>query len=227
MPSAARAAEQAAKSFPYRPGAYYGTAGGRTLGAGLIYDSVQYPLLDEDTSFFDTVAGLVYVLTHECDVDPANERLFNESVIICPIIKFEEWVSEFALFSSETAVLQAITDLAGDRIFRATYLPPLPDGSLPFGGILYLRRIKNFKEKALTGDTPWINGGYFVCEPSVFDLIKDDSTTWEREPLETLATTGELFAYKHSGFWQSMDTLRDKYFLEDIWKSGNAPWKHW
>lgn len=141
MPSAARAAEKAAKSFPYRPGAYYGTAGGRTLGAGLIYDSVQYPLLDEDTSFFDTVAGLVYVLTHECDVDPANERLFNESVIICPIIKFEEWVSEFALFSSETAVLQAITDLAGDRIFRATYLPPLPDGSLPFGGILYLNQL--------------------------------------------------------------------------------------
>lgn len=87
--------------------------------------------------------------------------------------------------------------------------------------------IKNFKEKASNGDTPWINGGYFVCEPSVIDLIKDDATTWEREPLEALAQTGSLFAYRHSGFWQAMDTLRDKHFLEEIWKSGNVPWKHW
>ena len=88
-------------------------------------------------------------------------------------------------------------------------------------------RIKNFKEKELTHDTPWINGGFFVCEPSVIDLIQDDSTTWEREPLEALAITDNLFAYKHSGFWQSMDTLRDKNYLEDIWQSGNIPWKHW
>jgi glucose-1-phosphate cytidylyltransferase len=87
--------------------------------------------------------------------------------------------------------------------------------------------IRNFKEKALTRDTPWINGGYFVCEPSVIDLIEDDATTWEREPLETLAQSGELFAFRHCGFWQAMDTLRDKHFLEDIWKSGTVPWKHW
>jgi glucose-1-phosphate cytidylyltransferase len=86
--------------------------------------------------------------------------------------------------------------------------------------------IKNFKEKALTTDTPWINGGYFVCEPSVFDLIHDDATSWEKEPMEALALSGDLLAYKHTGFWQSMDTLRDKHYLEDIWKSGNVPWKY-
>jgi glucose-1-phosphate cytidylyltransferase len=87
-------------------------------------------------------------------------------------------------------------------------------------------QIKNFLEKA-NGDTSWISGGFFVCEPAVIDLIKDDSTSWEREPMESLALTGNLFAYRHTGFWQCMDTLRDKHYLEDIWKSGRIPWKHW
>lgn len=87
--------------------------------------------------------------------------------------------------------------------------------------------INNFKEKPLTGETPWINGGYFVCEPSVIDLIEDDKTTWEREPMEQLASSGNLAAYKHAGFWQAMDTLRDKHYLEDMWKAGKAPWKIW
>jgi glucose-1-phosphate cytidylyltransferase len=88
-------------------------------------------------------------------------------------------------------------------------------------------RINSFQEKPLTGDSPWINGGFFVCEPSVLDLITDDDTIWERKPLETLASTGQLSAYKHAGFWQAMDTLRDKHVLEDLWKSGKAPWKKW
>lgn len=88
-------------------------------------------------------------------------------------------------------------------------------------------QIKNFMEKTNDGDTSWISGGFFVCEPSVIDLIKDDSTTWEREPMEMLAQNGNLFAYRHSGFWQCMDTLRDKYYLEDVWRSGKVPWKHW
>jgi glucose-1-phosphate cytidylyltransferase len=88
-------------------------------------------------------------------------------------------------------------------------------------------RIKNFKEKIVTRDMPWINGGYFVCEPSVIDLIKDDSISWESEPLETLAATENLVAFRHHGFWQCMDSLRDKHFLENVWESGNAPWKHW
>ncbi|HYI77091.1 MAG TPA: glucose-1-phosphate cytidylyltransferase [Chryseolinea sp.] len=88
-------------------------------------------------------------------------------------------------------------------------------------------KISNFQEKPLNGESPWINGGFFVCEPSVLDLIKDDTTTWEREPLEVLASSGNLAAFKHSGFWHPMDTLRDKHYLEDLWKSGKAPWKKW
>jgi glucose-1-phosphate cytidylyltransferase len=88
-------------------------------------------------------------------------------------------------------------------------------------------KVANFQEKPLTGESPWINGGFFVCEPSVLDLIKDDATTWEREPLENLASSGNLSAFKHSGFWHPMDTLRDKHYLEDLWKSGKAPWKKW
>lgn len=86
--------------------------------------------------------------------------------------------------------------------------------------------VKGFQEKP-RGDGSWINGGFFVMQPEVFDVIDGDSTILEREPLERLATAGELVAYKHSGFWQPMDTLRDKNHLEDLWKSGNAPWKVW
>src|SRR3990172_1084822 len=87
-------------------------------------------------------------------------------------------------------------------------------------------KIISFKEKP-PGDGNWINGGYFVLEPSVFDYLKDDSTVWEREPLEKLAKDEQLSAYKHSGFWQPLDTLRDKNKLEDLWSKGNAPWKIW
>jgi glucose-1-phosphate cytidylyltransferase len=71
---------------------------------------------------------------------------------------------------------------------------------------------------------PWINGGFFILEPGVFDYINDDHTTWEKEPLEKLAKEGQLSAYRHTGFWQPMDTLRDKTVLEDLWNGGKAPW---
>jgi glucose-1-phosphate cytidylyltransferase len=83
-----------------------------------------------------------------------------------------------------------------------------------------------FKEKP-KGDKSWVNAGFFVLESKVFDYIKDDSTIFEKEPLENLAKDRELVAYKNLGFWQPMDTLRDKNLLEDLWKSGNAPWKFW
>ncbi|HBE18016.1 MAG TPA: glucose-1-phosphate cytidylyltransferase [Cyanobacteria bacterium UBA11149] len=87
-------------------------------------------------------------------------------------------------------------------------------------------KIAHFREKP-EGDGAWINGGYFVLEPDVIDYIAGDSTVWEQEPLEQLAQKGYLSAYKHTGFWQSMDSLRDKNYLEDIWKSGKIPWKVW
>lgn len=101
-------------------------------------------------------------------------------------------------------------------------LPPGRFGALDFEG----KKIRSFKEKP-KGDGAMINGGFFVLSPEVIPLIQDDSTIWERGPLETLANEGELAAFQHGGFWQPMDTLRDKVLLEELWSSGQAPWKVW
>lgn len=87
-------------------------------------------------------------------------------------------------------------------------------------------RIMSFKEKP-KGDGSWVNAGFFVLEPGVLDYIYDDSNIWEQEPMQKLANEGMLSAYKHYGFWQPMDTLRDKSYLEEKWNSGKAPWKVW
>ena len=87
-------------------------------------------------------------------------------------------------------------------------------------------KVVSFKEKP-HGDGAWINGGYFVLSRRVLDFVSGDGILWEREPLERLSSDGELFAFRHTGFWQPMDTLRDKNHLEDLWGSGKAPWKVW
>jgi glucose-1-phosphate cytidylyltransferase len=88
------------------------------------------------------------------------------------------------------------------------------------------KTITGFTEKP-HGDGSWINGGFFVLSPRVIDTIEGDHTTWEREPMERLAAEGQINAYFHKGFWQPMDTLRDKNYLEELWISGKAPWKVW
>lgn len=95
-------------------------------------------------------------------------------------------------------------------------------------GILNLEeeKISRFNEKP-AGDGNWINGGFFVLEPGIFDYIQGDSSIWEREPLEKMAKDGQLSAYKHTDFWYALDTLRDKNHLEELWSSGKAPWKIW
>lgn len=87
-------------------------------------------------------------------------------------------------------------------------------------------KISSFREKP-EGDGAWVNSGFFVLEPTVIDFIADDSTVWEQEPLQKLAQIDQLSAYKHTGFWQPMDTLRDKHYLEELWNSDNPPWKAW
>jgi glucose-1-phosphate cytidylyltransferase len=87
-------------------------------------------------------------------------------------------------------------------------------------------KITQFHEKP-EGDGAWINGGYFVLEPEVIDYIADDTIMWEHEPLKKIAHDGKLAAFKHDGFWQPMDTLKDKNYLEDLWQKGKAPWKVW
>ena len=87
-------------------------------------------------------------------------------------------------------------------------------------------KVESFREKP-KGDGVWINGGFFVLEPEIFNYIDGDKTTWEREPMQKLAQAGQLAAYSHADFWHPIDTLRDKNVLEDLWNSGKAPWKVW
>ena len=100
--------------------------------------------------------------------------------------------------------------------------PPGRFGALGLQG----QQVTGFQEKP-QGDGAWINGGYFVLSPKVLDYIEGDHSTWEKEPMEQLAQAGQLSAFFHHGFWQPMDTLRDKTHLEELWTSGKAPWKTW
>jgi glucose-1-phosphate cytidylyltransferase len=100
--------------------------------------------------------------------------------------------------------------------------PPGRFGSVAIDG----NAITRFVEKPL-GDGGWINGGFFVLKPRVIDRIAGDGTSWESHPLESLARDGQLHAYRHQGFWQPMDTLRDRQLLEHMWNEGRAPWKRW
>jgi glucose-1-phosphate cytidylyltransferase len=108
---------------------------------------------------------------------------------------------------------------------KATLTAVQPPGR--FGSIAFERgRVIRFEEKP-QGDGSWINGGFFVLDRSVIDLIDGDACTWEEKPLRALAQAKELSAYHHTGFWQPMDTLRDKNMLEELWQTGEAPWKTW
>lgn len=108
---------------------------------------------------------------------------------------------------------------------KATLTATVPPGR--FGALdLHGDKVASFVEKP-KGDGGLINGGFFVLSPAVLEYLSDDKTVWEREPLERLAREGQLAAYPHQGFWQPMDTLRDKIYLEELWQSGAAPWKVW
>ena len=108
---------------------------------------------------------------------------------------------------------------------QATMTAVRPPGR--FGALKIIdNMVTDFQEKP-DGDGSWINGGYFVLSPKVTDRIKDNTISWEAEPLDGLAKDNELASYKHDGFWQPMDTLREKNFLEHLWNNGKAPWKIW
>jgi len=109
---------------------------------------------------------------------------------------------------------------------KATLTAVYPPGRFGAIDINSDYRVTSFKEKP-KGEGGLINGGFFVLSPEVINLIKEDSTVWEHEPMEKLAQQSEMIAYPHHGFWQPMDTLRDKNYLEDLWSSGSAPWKSW
>lgn len=122
----------------------------------------------------------------------------------------------------DIGALVAFHKAHGKRATITAVTPPGRFGALGFDGDL----VTSFREKP-AGDGGRINGGFFVASPSVLDLVDGPDCIWEQRPLERLAETRELAAYQHDGFWQPMDTLRDKVHLEELWQSGNAPWKCW
>ena len=186
---------------------------------------------------------------HTCDVtfDLAHNRMDAHQR------RAEDWRVTLIDTGQESMTggrLRRVRDYIGDETFCFTYGDGVGDvdvtGSIAFHrshgkkatltaavpparfGALNIDEtaIKSFQEKP-TGGGGYINAGYFVLEPDVIDLIADDATSWESEPLEQLAHTNQLEAWHHSGFWQPMDTLRDKKQLERLWSAGNAPWKSW
>ena len=119
----------------------------------------------------------------------------------------------------------SLIDFHKKQAVKATLTAVYPPGR--FGALdIADHKVTTFKEKP-KGDGGMINGGFFVLSPEVLTLITDDSTIWEQSPLETLAKEGQIAAYEHAGFWQPMDTLRDKNYLEELWASDHAPWKAW
>lgn len=121
--------------------------------------------------------------------------------------------------------IRATIDFHKSHGKAATLTAAYPPGR--FGALdIRDRQVQSFKEKP-KGDGALINGGFFVLSPRVLDYLNDDGTIWEQQPLQRLAADGELMAYEHQGFWQPMDTLRDKIYLEELWASGKAPWKSW
>ena len=119
----------------------------------------------------------------------------------------------------------ALLNFHKEQAVKATLTAVYPPGR--FGALaIENHKVTTFKEKP-KGDGGMINGGFFVLSPDVLPLIKDDSTVWEQGPLEALAAGNQIAAYEHTGFWQPMDTLRDKNYLEELWASGKAPWKSW
>ena len=117
----------------------------------------------------------------------------------------------------------AFTPQSGKLATITAVQPPGRFGALDVRG----RRRCAASSRSRTATARWINGGFFVLSPKVLDYIDGDDTLWEREPLERLAADGQLGAFRHRGFWQPMDTLRDKTLLEELWQSGKAPWKVW
>jgi glucose-1-phosphate cytidylyltransferase len=148
------------------------------------------------------------------------------------IKRIQKYINETFLLTYGDGVgdidINVLIDFHKKNKKKATVTVVQPSGR--FGSIQFDNndevKVFAFQEKP-KGDGAWINGGFFVCEPDVFDEIDDDKTIWERKPLENLAAKGELNAYRHYGFWRPMDTLRDKTDLEEMWNSGDAKWKIW
>ena len=181
---------------------------------------------------FDMVNNKMEV--HQQNAEPWNVTLVDtgeDTMTGGRLKRVEEYVKEEEAFCftygdglSNVNVSELISfhKMQGVKATLTATIPPGRFGALDLAGT----KVNSFMEKP-RGDGAMINGGFFVLSPSVIDYIEDDQTIWEGEPLERLAKEGNLAAYQHHGFWQPMDTLRDKQSLEDLWQKGTAPWKCW
>jgi glucose-1-phosphate cytidylyltransferase len=145
--------------------------------------------------------------------------------------RLKDWIGENETFMAtygdgvadiDIRALQQFHESHGKLATVTTTRPPARFGGVVFEG----DRVAEFTEKPQVGEG-WVNGGYFVLHRKVLDLITSDDSIWEKDPLEHLAISGELMAYRHDGYWQPMDTLREKQLLQELWDSGHAPWKVW
>ena len=122
--------------------------------------------------------------------------------------------------------IKDLIDFHQKQGLMATLTAVLPPGRYGAVNIDNQGKVSSFQEKP-QGDNAWINGGYFVLEPAIFDFIEDSNSSWEGESLPVIASKNQLSAFHHDGFWHAMDTLRDKNYLQSLWESGDAPWKVW
>jgi len=160
-------------------------------------------------------------------VDTGNESMTGGRIKrVQPHIGNETFMLTYGDGVSDVNVTELVaTHKAKGKMCTVTSVQP--SGRFGALNISEDNNVHSFMEKP-KGDGSWINGGYFVCEPQVFDYIQEgDSTIWEQKPMEALAKDGEMYAYKHSGFWRPMDTLKDKQDLNEMWDTKNAPWKTW
>jgi len=138
------------KTLSTNSGSFYSSGDNIALGVGKIYNNIRYPIYDEDEHIFNTQAGLVFVLTHECDVDSRNNRLFNTDVLISPIIDFSCFIEEQSKISDEHYLKNFLTSLSKDSISRVMYIPSIDKNYLPYGGLLYLNHICSTHISAFT-----------------------------------------------------------------------------
>lgn len=177
------------------------------MGRTTVHDGNQPPWKVHlvDTGLQTQTGGRVKRLQQWLGSDPTFAMTYGDGVANVDIAKL-------CRFHSAHGRLATVT----------TVRPPARFGSIVFEG----DSVSEFAEKAQVGEG-WINGGFFMLNSRVLDYIDGDDTLWEREPLERLARDGQLMAYRHQGFWQPMDTLRDRRLLEELWATGRAPWKVW
>jgi glucose-1-phosphate cytidylyltransferase len=194
----------------------------------------HYFLHESDVTFDFRSGSDNLSVTHEHSAEPWKVTLVNTGLDtmtggrvkrIQKYIKNEPFMLTYGDGVSDVN-LKNLTDFHRQHGKLATVTSVQPAGRFGALDISDNQEVRGFHEKP-KGDGTWINAGFFVLQPEIFDYIDNDSSIFEKEPLEQLASDHSLMAFKHHGFWQPMDTLRDRNYLEDLWKTGKAPWKNW